>query len=104
MKQVFYDILTVRHGGIIMVKRPENMHEVIEELRHVRDELNVQIHLAAAEVRDEWEDLEKKWGHFRARAEQVGETTGEAAEDVGEALELVGEELRKGYRRIRKKL
>ena len=31
-----------------MAKRPENMHEVIEELRHVRDELRVQMHLAAA--------------------------------------------------------
>lgn len=87
-----------------MTKRPENMHEVIEELRQIRDELRVRMHLAAAEVRDEWESLDKKWHHFRARAEQVGEAAGEAAEDVGEALELVGEELRRGYRRIRKKL
>jgi len=84
-----------------MTRRPENLNELIDELRQTRDELRVQMHLAAAEVRDEWEVLEKKWGQFRSRAERVGEATGEAAEDVGEALELVGEELRKGYQRIR---
>ncbi len=87
-----------------MTKRPENIHELIEKLRQTRDELHVQIHLAAAEARDEWEVLEKKWEHFQARAAQVGEATGEAAEDVGDALEVVGEELRKGYQRIRKSL
>ena len=87
-----------------MADTPENMQELIEELRQVRDEIRVQIHLAAADARDEWEELEKKWGHFSAHAEQIGETAAEAAEDIGEALELVGEELRKGYRKIRKQL
>ena len=87
-----------------MTDKPENMDEVIEELRQVRDELRVQMHLAAAEARDEWEELEKKWGHFSAHAEQIGEATGEAAEEIGEALSLVSEELRRGYRKIRKVL
>ena len=82
----------------------ENFSELFDELRKARDELHLKIHLAAAEARDEWEVLEKKFDNFRARADQVGEATGEAAEDIGEALELVGNELRKGYQRIRKSL
>ena len=87
-----------------MPDRPENIKELLAELRQTRDELNVQMHLAAAEARDEWEVLEKKWDHFKSKAERVGEATEEAAEEVGEALELVGEELRKGYKQIRKAL
>ena len=81
-----------------------DVNEILDELRTTRDELRLQMHLAAAEVRDEWTVLEKKYEHFRSRAEQVGGATGEAAEDVGNALELVGAELRKGYKRIRKAL
>ena len=87
-----------------MAALPENIGELLEELRKSRDELRVQMHLAALEVREDWDALEKKWDHFHGRAEQVGEATGEAAEDIGEALGLVGEELRKGYKRIRKSL
>ncbi len=87
-----------------MDKRPENLHELFQELRHTRDELRVQIHLGAAEARDEWAVMEKKWGHFRNRAEKVGEATSETTDDVSQALELVGAELRRGYRRIRKTL
>ena len=85
-----------------MTERREKLDELFDELRTARDELHLKMHLAAADARDEWQVLEKKWDHFRARAEKVGEATGEAAEEVGEALELVGEELRKGYQRIRK--
>ena len=72
-----------------------------EELKQARDELQVKIHLAAADARDEWDQLEKKWEHFRARAEVIGKTAEEAAEDVGEALEVVAEELKRGYKKIR---
>jgi hypothetical protein len=81
-----------------------DVEEILEELRTTRDELRLQMRLGGAEVRDEWEVLEKKWERFRAKAGQIGEATGEAAEDVGGALGQVGEELRKGYKRIRKAL
>ena len=87
-----------------MALLPDNTQELLAELRKARDELRVQINLAAAEIREDWDALEHKWEHFRSRAEQVGETTGEAAEEVGEALGLVGEELRKGYQQIKKAL
>ena len=87
-----------------MLETPENMQALIEEIRHVRDEVNLQIHLAAAEAKDEWEALEEKWTHFEAKAERVGHAAGEAAGEVGDALELLGEELRKGYHKIRDQL
>ena len=81
-----------------------DVKEILDELRTTRDELRLQMHLASAEARDEWEVLDKKFEHLRSRATQVGEATGEVAEDVGGALGQGGEELRKGYKRIRKAL
>ena len=84
-----------------MADEKRNIEDLREELKQVRDEVQVKIHLAAADARDEWEQLEKKWEHFRARAEVIGRAAEEAAEDVGEALEVVGEELKRGYKKIR---
>ena len=48
-----------------------DVKEILDELHTTRDELHLQMHLAAAEVRDEWTVLEKKYEHFRSRAELV---------------------------------
>ena len=77
------------------------LDKIGEELKQLRDEIELQIHLASADARDEFGELEKKWEHFRGRLDLVGKATEEAAEDVGDALELVGSELKKGYEKIR---
>ena len=69
--------------------------------QQIRDELEVQLHLASADARDEWAALEKKLDHLRGRMEVVGQATEEAAENVGDALKLLGNELKQGYERIR---
>jgi hypothetical protein len=87
-----------------MSEEKRSSRELTQELERLRDELAVRMHLAKAEARDQWEELEKKWEHFRARLEVVGRAAGESAEDVGDALELLGSELKRGYARIRKLL
>jgi hypothetical protein len=72
-----------------------------EDLKRQRDEIRLKIHLAGAEVRDEWTEIEKKWEHFAARADVVARGAGEAAEDVASAAKLLGEEIRSAYHRIR---
>jgi hypothetical protein len=84
-----------------MSKRTD-FDEVIQSLERLRDEIRVKIHLAAADARDEWEELEKKWSHLRGKAGAIGRVAGDAAEDVGEAVDLLGKELRRGYERLRK--
>ena len=79
----------------------ENLQELAAELRQTRDELRVQLNLAKAEARDEWEELEEKWEHFRTRMRPVEEAVGESAADVGDAVMALGKELKKGYQRVR---
>ena len=82
--------------------KPSDMKELIASLERVRDELKLKIHLAAADARDEWEELERKLGHLRSKASTLGRVAEDAAGDVGEAVEALGKELKKGYERLRK--
>jgi hypothetical protein len=84
-----------------MSKGPD-VKELLESLERVRDEIKLKVHLAAADARDEWEELEKKLGHLRGKANSIGRVAEDAADDVGEAVELLGKELKRGYERLRK--
>ena len=78
--------------------------KVAKQLKIDRDELNLQIHLAEAEVRDEWQEIEKKWQHFVSTSKRLGEATGESSKEISSALTLLGEELKNAYKKIKKSL
>ena len=73
----------------------------IESLRTARDELSVQVHLGAEEVRDAWEKAERSWNHLEGRIKVLGEATQDSIEDIGDAVQLLAEEIRRGYKAIR---
>lgn len=67
-----------------------------EELRRLREEVALKIHLASMDLRREWNEMEKEWNQFRTRAGMD-----ETQREVGEAAERLAGELKKGYRRLR---
>ena len=71
------------------------------ELARLRDELHLQIHLAKAEVRSQWEELEKKWILLRSRLSGLEVAKNESKQDIGQAVRALIEELHEGYKRIR---
>ena len=82
----------------------DKLEELKAELATARDELRVQIHLAKADAKDEWEELEKKWADFEQKWDKVGDAAEDAAKDIGVALSQLGSELKAGYQRIRESL
>lgn len=80
----------------------QNIDSIIERLKTERDELNVRLHLARAELRDEYHDLEKRLGELESRGKRIREETGESAEQLEAATKLLAEEIKAGYERIRK--
>lgn len=84
-----------------MTTTRDEITRLMDELRTQRDMLRVRLHLAGAEARDEWDALEKRWEHLRARAAVVGREATETAENVGTALQQVADELKQGYERLR---
>ncbi|MFV1996377.1 MAG: hypothetical protein ACC641_00060 [Acidiferrobacterales bacterium] len=82
----------------------DDIKEILDNLKQQRDELRVKMHLAAADAKDEWDLLEKKWDRFEGKAKQVGDEAKEASRDIWDATKALGAEIREGYERIRKQL
>jgi CBS domain-containing protein len=78
--------------------------EDLEALKRARDELRVRVHLGAAEAKDLWERMEKKWHEFEAKAKFVSKEAEEPLRDVGQAAKQLLGEIREGYRKIRQSL
>ena len=68
-----------------------------EDLKRLRDEIKLKIHLGSKEAQNEWADLEKRWKAFRERAE-LNRTAGE----LGSTVKQLGSDLKTAYERIRK--
>jgi CBS domain-containing protein len=90
--------------GEIVSDLSHRFQEDLKALRRARDELRVQIHLGAAEVKDTWEHLEKKWNEVEAKARLVAREAEEPMRDVGGAARKLLDEIRQGYAKIRKAL
>jgi hypothetical protein len=77
---------------------------VMEKLRQERDELRLKVHLGKAELKEEWEALERKWAHLEGRMAGVAGEAREASREVGAAFGVLADELGEAYRRIRAKM
>ena len=84
-----------------MTDKRYDLDAIVEDLKQARDEVRVQMHLAKADARDEFERLEHEWEHVRAKLGVIGDEAGKAAVEVGSALRLAVDELRNGYERVR---
>ena len=76
----------------------QGLDDLAAKLETLRDELRVKLHLGAADMHDEWDELDEKWARFKDR---FGEAADDTAEDVGQALELLADELKRGYQRLK---
>ena len=82
----------------------ENLQKIGEDLKRQRDELMLKLHLAKADARDEWNNLETQWEEAKTKLETIREEAGKTTESVSAGLGNVLDELKRGYERIRKEL
>jgi len=94
----------IKMNDSLSEKTKDKLHQIMDDIKQERDELHVKAHLARAEVRDEWVELEEKWEHLRSKSKRVGREAKGASNEVWAATKLLGEELKEGYQRIRKSL
>ena len=73
-----------------------------DDLKKIGDELRLKMHLAKAEARDEFENLERRLDHARGRLVVIGSEAREASKDVLRAMREVLDEIKVGYQRVRK--
>jgi hypothetical protein len=76
-----------------------DLQGTVEDLKRIRDEIRVKLHLASRDLRDQWDALEHRVTDFENKAQ-----LGRSSADLGAAAEVMGHELRAAYERIRNAL
>jgi hypothetical protein len=87
-----------------MADAKEQMTKAMEHLKQQRDELQLKLHLAKADAKDEWARLENQWEEMKPKLDAAREEVGKTAESVGAALGQAIDELKKGYERLKGRL
>jgi CBS domain-containing protein len=82
----------------------QRLEQELNELRRIRDELRVRVHLARQDAKDQWEKLEKRFGELESHGKRLAERTHEPLHELAEASRHLVDELRRGYRELRGKL
>ena len=82
----------------------DDLKKSVEALKGERDALNVKLHLAKTDLRDEWDKLEAKWEECQGKVSTAKEEAGKAGESILTAGGLLVDEIKKGYERIRNAL
>jgi len=82
----------------------KELNELTDALKQQRDEIEVQIHLASMEAKDEWHEGEKQWGEFVDALGVITDDTKEASADLIHATKIIGDELKETYKRISERL
>jgi hypothetical protein len=80
------------------------LHEELETLRRLRDELRLQINLGGKEARERFESAERRWEELETRARSLGRESKAAAGEVGDALRRLAHDVKEAYEHVRRSL
>ena len=82
----------------------DEFENIVEKLKTSRDEINLKLHLASMELKDEFNEAEKQWVVVKAKADEIADDTKETSEEFIAKAKIVGEELKDTYHRIARRL
>jgi len=85
-----------------MSEQRNALDEVISKLKQERDELQLQMHLASMDAKDEYERLSGKCDDLTDQYEPVKDAVEDTTENIFAALGMVADELKVGFQRVRK--
>jgi hypothetical protein len=77
---------------------------LLEKLKSERDEIEVKLHLASMEAKEEFAAAEQQWRQIKAKAADIADDTVETSEEYIAKAKIIGEELKKTYSRIARRL
>ena len=77
---------------------------IADALKQQRDEIEVQIHLASMDAKEEWQKAEKKWDQFVDTLGVITDETKETSSEIIHTTKIIGDELKETYKRISDRL
>ncbi len=82
----------------------EEFDKLVEKLKTEREEINVKMHLASMDAKEEFAEAEKKWEQVKVKMAEIADEAVDTSEDYIAKAKIVGEELKDSYSRIIKRL
>ncbi|BCG63478.1 MAG: hypothetical protein methR_P1192 [Methyloprofundus sp.] len=82
----------------------KDLDELTEPLKQQRGEIQLQIHLASMEAKQEWQKAEKNWDKFVDGLGIVTDETKETSAELLHSTKVIGDELKETYKRIAERL
>ena len=82
----------------------KEFEDLLSTLNTQRDEIQLKLHLASMEVKQEFEGVENQWQQVKDKAADIADDSKEISEDVIATAKVVGEELQQAYQRISERL
>ncbi len=89
-------------GYVMSIK--EDFEKLLAKLQTERDEINLKLHLASMEAKQEFEEAEKEWSRLKVKAGEIADDSVDTSEEFIANAKIVGEELKDTYHRIAKRL
>ncbi len=86
--------------GEVVVDLKNELDELASTLKQQRDEIELQLHLASMDAKDEWQYAEKYWGQFIDALGIINDDTKEVSTELIHATKVIGDELIQVYKRI----
>jgi hypothetical protein len=84
-----------------MPETPDWIARELDGLRQTRDEVRLQLHLAKAEAKEAWEEVERRWHQLEGKLQVVREGSREDLGEIREAAKRLAREIRDGYRHLK---
>ena len=78
--------------------------QLLATLATERDEINLQMHLASMEVKEEFSHADEKWEQIKEKAGEIADDSVETTDEFIVAAKIAGEELMEAYQRITKRI
>ena len=78
--------------------------ELTDKLNQQRDEIQLQLHLATMEAKEEWQEAEGKWGEFVDALGVITDETKETSAELIHTTKVIGDELKEAYKRISERI
>jgi hypothetical protein len=91
------------NGNIVMNIQKE-FDELTDVLKQQRGEIELQIHLASMDAKQEWKKAEKTWEKFVDDLDLISDDTKESGAELVQATKIIGDELKEAYHRISERL
>lgn len=77
---------------------------LLVNLDSVREELQLKLHLASMDAKDEFAEAEKQWLQIKNKAAEIADESIDTSEEYIAKAKIVGEELKEAYQRVAKRL